>query len=165
MILNIINAVVVSLGIPTMVVACIYIGRKLQILDTLDESFKKLQDSFDEDHEHIILMKAKVLGVSNSPYQPNEVGRKLLEDSGWINIYPIIKKEVLDKIEKEKPKTLYDVERLAFRVLSSFKNDDRFIPFKTYIVNHPEHSLDSIFLVGSWIVRDDFKGERNEKIN
>ncbi|OGH84363.1 MAG: hypothetical protein A2261_00650 [Candidatus Magasanikbacteria bacterium RIFOXYA2_FULL_44_8] len=161
---TIINAIIVSLGIPTIIGACIYIGRKLQTLDTLQQSFDKLQDSFYEDHDNIILMKAKVLGVSNSPYRPNETGIKLLSECGWGVFYSTIKKDILDKIEQEKPKTLYDVERLAFRHLHNYKNEDLAIPFKTYIVNHPEHSLDSIFLVGSWIIRDDYQKDRNGMI-
>ena len=39
--LEIINAVVVVLGLPTLLAACLYVGRKLQILDTLEETIRE----------------------------------------------------------------------------------------------------------------------------
>lgn len=41
--LNLINAVVILIGIPTMLGAFIYIGRKLQILDTLSKDVDNIK--------------------------------------------------------------------------------------------------------------------------
>ena len=42
-ILNIVNTIVVVIGIPTIIGCCIYVGRKLQILDTLETTGEKVK--------------------------------------------------------------------------------------------------------------------------
>lgn len=42
-ILTIVNGMVVIFGIPTIIGACIYIGRKLQILDSVDSLMKNIK--------------------------------------------------------------------------------------------------------------------------
>ena len=40
--LKIMNAIIVSIGFPAIIVAAIYIGRKLQILESLDKAVEKI---------------------------------------------------------------------------------------------------------------------------
>jgi len=97
------------------------------------------------------------LGFKKSPSQPNEAGKKLLQESGWNKIYRDIKEEVFNWIDKENPKTLYDAEKSAFYVLYVNQDDERFNGLKEYVINNTEEmELDSIFLVASWIIRDEY---------
>jgi len=97
------------------------------------------------------------LGLKKSPSQPNEAGRKILKNSGWNKIYKNIREEIFGWIDKENPKTLYDAEKSAFYVLYNNKDDERFNRLKEYVVNNPEEiELGAIFLVASWVIRDEY---------
>jgi len=102
------------------------------------------------------------LGIENSPYRPSDTGKKLLQDSGWDKIYHNIetKDEIFGWIDKENPKALYDVERSAFYVLQKNKDNDKFAPLKEYVVNNPEKELSVIFVVASWVIRDEYWDSR-----
>lgn len=39
---DLINKIIIAVGIPSIVVGCIYIGRKLQILDDLKDAMNKI---------------------------------------------------------------------------------------------------------------------------
>ncbi len=103
------------------------------------------------------------LGFKKSPSQPNETGKKLLKESGWNKIYKDIKNEIFSWIDKENPKTLYDIEKSAFYVLYVNENDERFNGLKEYVLNNPkEIELGSISLVASWIIRDEYWESRKK---
>jgi len=100
--------------------------------------------------------------TKRSPYHPDVAGKKLLQDSGWNEIYKNIKEEIFNWIDKEDPKTLYDVEKIVFYVLHNNKDDERFTPLKEYVVNNPEIDLSAIFVVASWVVRDEYWESRKQ---
>ena len=105
------------------------------------------------------------LGLKGSPYHPSEEGAKLLRDSGWNNIYKEIKEDIFSWIDEENHSTLYDVEKAAFYVLDKNKDDKRFNCLKDYIMNNPEKDLSAIFLVASWIIRDEYWNLKRNKKN
>jgi len=164
-----VNAIVVVLGLPTILGASIYIGRKLQTLDHLEAGTKKIEKDLENIQNNLkdlscghVENKTSIsalqvftgYGVANSPVQPNEKGRQVLKDSGFNQVFEALKSEIFTKLDERKLRTLYDIEKESFNVLREFSNDPRIDLLKDYAVNHPEEPLDLIFLVGSWIVRD-----------
>ncbi len=106
----------------------------------------------------------KGLGVGDSPTVPSEKGKKILEDSKFNEVYPTIKTKIFEIIEKEyKPTTLYDVEQSAFFALSDLEKVGTLNFLKTYAVNNTDIELKTIFLVASWIIRDDYAKVKNIK--
>lgn len=112
--LNIINAVVVTLGLPTILGSAIYIGKKLQILEDL----KGIRGRFDIVESRVGDLWADRLAPARSPRQLNENGNRVLQESGIKKIVDE-KKDYLLKIVKEKAATnAYDTELTIARVMA-----------------------------------------------
>lgn len=61
--------------------------------------------------------------------------------------------------EKIRPRTLYDYEQIAQKVLEELKDSPLMDCLKDYSVNRPAESLELIFKVASWVIRDDYARE------
>lgn len=108
-----------------------------------------------------IINRLPTYGFATSPMQPNENGRKLLQDSGFNELYPKIKDEVFKRLDGRNTRTLYDAEKNSVIVLSEMQNDLLFDSVKHYAVSHPNEPLELIFTISSWVIRDDYAKERN----
>jgi hypothetical protein len=97
--------------------------------------------------------------VRNSPTAPSEKGKKLLKDSGFDEVYPIIRQKIFKRMESNRLRTLYDYEKEAEFAIGSFRNDPIMDRVKDYVVNHEDEPLTLIFQIASWIVRDDYLKE------
>lgn len=102
-------------------------------------------------------------GVHNSPMQPSEQGRKLLKESGFNDVYPILRDRVFELMDAMKLRTAYDYEAGASDALLSLSNDVSMDPLKDYAVNNPDENLELIFGVASWVIRDDYAAYRKSK--
>ena len=107
-VLNIINAVVVSLGIPTIIGAAIYIGKKLQILDDL----KAVRDKFAVVESRVSDLWEAKLSFTSSPRQLNEIGNRILTESGINTIIESKQNDLLRIVKEKNPSTAYDAERI-----------------------------------------------------
>lgn len=172
--LDIILKVLIGIGIPSLIGASIYIGRKLQILDEIEKDIEQdIKPPLKEVERRVAILWAErlfikkglnQLGQANSPLVPNEKGWQVLEKSGWNVVYPQLKQKIFAEMDKQPPNNLYDVERAAQKVLMlDLRDIDEIIPLKNYAVNHPDMPLDVVLGVASWIVRDDYAKERNIK--
>ena len=94
--------------------------------------------------------------VRNSPTAPSEKGKKLLKDSGFDEIYPIIRQKIFKRMESKRLRTLYDYEKEAEFAIGSFRNEPIMDRVKDYVVNHEDEPLTLIFKIASWVVRDDY---------
>lgn len=95
-------------------------------------------------------------GVHNSPMRPSDKGQKLLQDSGFNEVYKSLKGQIFDRMDKMELRTPYDYEAGASRALVLLSNDPCMDTLKDYAVNHPDESLELIFGVASWVIRDDY---------
>jgi len=100
-------------------------------------------------------------GSAGSPMNPNEAGKKLLDDSGFTTQYPLLKDKIFQAMDTMGLRTLYDYEQGALRALEQLQSDPIVDPLKHYAVNHPTEPLELIFAVASWIVRDDYNQYKN----
>jgi len=83
----------------------------------------------------------------------------LLKDSGFDEVYPIIRQKIFKRMESNRLRTLYDYEKEAEFAIGSFRNDPIMDRVKDYVVNHEDEPLTLIFQIASWIVRDDYLKE------
>ncbi len=126
-------------------------------LTEIKDEIKGFRESIGNHTTEIVALQVHTkYGVSNSPTVPNAKGSKLLEESGFTKLYPKIKQRVFDLIKEDKARTLYDYEVSAFQALKKIKSDPIIDPLKDYSVNNPKVPLDDIFLVASWVIRDEF---------
>lgn len=163
--------IIVGVGIPAIMGAGVYIGRKLQMLDTVQgnvENIKgdceKIWEKINGHGEDITGLKIHTnYGVSKSPTVPNEEGEKVLTDSNFYKIYPELRKEIFSVMDKKKLRTLYDYEKGGHMALHHLENNPLIDPLKDYAVNHPDVSLELIFVIASWIIRDDYNKYKEEQ--
>ncbi len=103
-------------------------------------------------------------GYSSSPTVPNDLGKELLEKSGFNEIYPKLKDEIFTLIDVKNPRTLYDYEEHAKQALLDLKSNPLIDKLKDYAVNNPREPLKLIFKVASWVIRDDYKKHKEQKV-
>ena len=161
-ILNTINAIVVSIGIPTIIVVAIYIGRKLQILDDL----QPLRDKFAIVESRVGDLWADRTASAHSPRQLNDKGRAILTGSGIKEVIEEKKNDLFAKVKETNPSNTYDAEKVILDVVSKIPE---YYPelvaklkdgaFKT------GNDLDTVFLVGGIYLRNLIIGDLGFKIN
>jgi hypothetical protein len=101
-------------------------------------------------------------GVAHSPTVPSARGVKLLHDSGFDRAYPSLRRELFALMDGFGVKTLYDYERGAMMALDQSRNDSRLDGVKNYALNNPEEPPAFIFMVASWMIRDDYAAYKNK---
>ncbi len=165
--LQIINAVVVLVGVPTIVIGLIYVGRKLQILDELQKTTRKIK------HNIRVISNAmiKASGVDfdhtllqdYSPLRLTEDGTKYLEETGFETIFEENEAYFFSLIDEEEPKTKYDVELLAIKSVSMCSEASFMNSVKIYLFNHPKDSFTRFGKVAGVYIRDKYL-EKHTKI-
>ena len=148
---NIILKILIGIGIPTMIGASIYIGRKLQILDNLEKNNKtfcqnttnaivRITNAIVEIQTHLtgkgFAIKQRLAYTSNSPLNLTDYGEILMEESGFNDIIGNSeKREYLIKLVITKqPKTNYDIQQFSMDTMAELVelNDPAVIPLKNY---------------------------------
>lgn len=141
--------------------------RVLGLMDSMKDVKKTVEDfrvSITAHSANIDALKVHTkYGITNSPTVPNEEGTKLLQDSKFTEQYPSMKSKIFTLMDTMNPRTLYDYETGAIAALEKLQNDPLIDPIKNYIVSNPDATLELIFKIASWVIRDDYdaykKGE------
>jgi hypothetical protein len=142
------------LGIPTIVVALIYIGKKLQILDTLEVDVKSIRDRFIVVEERVKTLWKDEVAPAHSPRKLNERGNAILHGSGIKNIIEERKDYFLAILQKQNPKNPYDAEQYILQVVNDLKNDTVLIEKLKTGAFSVGADIDTVLLVGGLHLRD-----------
>lgn len=117
--IDLILKIIAGVGIPTIVIALIYIGRKFQILDDLKEGFKNITDKIEkigkevsEVDSRVSKIEGKLFGVAigASPIKLTPLGQEVLQNSGIIEILKPRTQPLINKLKEQKLQTAYDVQ-------------------------------------------------------
>lgn len=144
--LDIVNTAVVIVGVPTVLGACIYVGRKLQTLDTLEASNEKIKHNLNvvsvyltRNHEQFNGNELKAF----SPLELTETGKAFVGTLGFDNVFDKHKKEFFAFIDGENPKLKYDVETAAIKSVYALYHADFMNFLKVYFYNNPSRNLEN----------------------
>lgn len=119
--------IIAGIGIPTIVIALIYIGRKFQILDDLKDGFKNIGDKIErigkevsEVDSRVSKIEGKLFGVAigASPIKLTPLGQEVLQNSGILVILKPKTQFLITKIKEQKPQTAYDVQELTKNIFT-----------------------------------------------
>lgn len=58
-------------------------------------------------------------------------------------------------------RTLYDYEKGAVDALKKLQIDPDIDPLKNHAVSNPDHPLELIYMIASWVIRDDYEEYKN----
>lgn len=152
-------------GLSGLGVSIFKMGKYTQIVDDLKKEVSELKKEVKELSKDLTTCSTIVDERTNrgtdsssytkrkSPLALNEKGEDLLKKSGIDKFVLENKDELVEKIKKINPKTAYDVQSSARKVVESLAGDDRFIPFKNFAFNEGL-DIDIIFTIMSIYFRD-----------
>lgn len=157
--------VICAIGIPTIAIALIYVGRKLQILDEVGKAIKKIKNN-------VLVISNSLIESSVefdhgkletfSPVRLTDEGMTHLEKIGFIKIFSDHKEDFLDIIKTEIPKTKYDVENNAKKSVLILMDKDYFQPIKEFLYENPKESKQELVRIAGTYVRDKFLEENKD---
>ena len=139
--LKVLNAVIVIIGIPTIIGACIYVGRKLQVLDDLNDTISKVKHNIKVVCDTLVQSKVKFdpnYIKSFSPFELTEKGTERIKELGFDKILAENEEDFIDFINSEKPMSKYDVEVSSMKSIIALFDNEYFKPIKKYLYNNPE---------------------------
>lgn len=94
------------------------------------------------------LKEREPLGRRRSPLALTDRGNQFLKESGGEKFVDDNYEELCTAIEAMNPKTSYDVQENANKVIESLKNDDRLNPLKEFIFKEGMTIEDLFFVMG-----------------
>ncbi len=144
---DLINRIIVIIGLPSLLVACVKIGEKLKTLNGLENEFKpdtkkfitktnkeisNFGRSLSRLIERVRNMGEKVneiwknsFSTANSPRKLNSRGENILKTSGVKEIIDSKKDYFLNIVKKKNPKNSYDAERIIIDIVSDVMISDQ----------------------------------------
>jgi len=150
--------IVTVVGIPSIVVCLVYIGRKLQILDTLSATIEKMKCNLNAACNHMIknLQFDPAELQTYSPVSLTEGGRDFIKKIGFDNVFEENKDDFLNFIDSEKPKLKYDVEASAIKSIAVLYDKGYMSFLKVFFYNNPKRNLDNTSPTLGVYVRDKY---------
>ncbi|MBI4120102.1 MAG: hypothetical protein HY454_01420 [Parcubacteria group bacterium] len=160
-----VNTIIIAIGIPTIAVALINIGKKLHLLKMLEQSTERIKHNLKVISDYLTRYHTKFdpkeLGVL-SPLNLTQEGRDLIARIGFDNIFERNRKDFLGFIDSESPKLKYDAEVAAVKSIY-FLQDRPYMEFlKVYLYNNPSRNLENIAPTLGVYVRDQYLSEHPE---
>ena len=164
--------------VPIIVIVGVFIaiGRKLELLDIINKNTEKLGDSIDklkesqdklkdshiELSERFIVVEDRVETIwkdkfapSGSPRQLNELGNKILNESGIKQIIEGNKDKLLEIVKSKKPTNAYDAEQLILSVVNELpKHCPEIIDELKQGAFRVGQSIDTVLFIGGLYLRN-----------
>jgi len=148
--------IVLTIGIPSIVIALIYIGRKLQVLDTLEKRVGDIYDRFIKTEDRVESLWKDKFAPSRSPRKLNDYGQKILDGSGIREVVDNKRLKLLELVKvRAKIKNAYDAEQVIFNIMEDLPKHcpDVIDKLKTGAFNTGS-SLGTVLFVGGFYLRD-----------
>jgi hypothetical protein len=157
-----IQSIITLIGIPTIIAALIYIGRKLQVLDTVEKKVETLEKTLEKMFERFIKVEERVntlwkdeVAPARSPRQLNDVGTTILNESGIKEIILEKKSELLAKVREINPTNAYDAEQATLNVVSDLpKHCPDVVPRLKDGAFRVGQGTETVLLVGGFYLRN-----------
>lgn len=156
------QSIITTIGIPAIILALLYIGRKLQVLDTVEKTVETVQNQLGHIFERFVKVEERVntlwkdeVAPANSPRQLNDAGKKILNESGIKEIIDTKKNDLLAKIKEVNPNNAYDAEQVTLDVVNGLqKHCPDIIPELKDGAYKTGQNIDTVLLVGGFYLRD-----------
>ncbi len=137
--------VITTIGVVSIIGGLIYIGRKLQILDTLTATTEKIKTNLSAVANHMI--KNYRFDPSElatySPVGLTDVGRIFIKTLGFDNVFEKNRSDFFHFVDSENPKLKYDVELLAIKSISVLYEKEYMNFLKVFFYNNPTRTIEN----------------------
>jgi hypothetical protein len=153
---------ITNLGIPTIVVGLLYIGRKLQILDDMQITMNKVKTNVKVISDYLTRTHDDFDHAELHDYSPLRLsarGKKLIYDLGFDKVFEQQANEFFQHIDREDPKLKYDVEVAAIKSISTLADRDYMSFLKVFFYNNPSRNLQNTGPTLGIYIRDKYLAE------
>jgi hypothetical protein len=156
--LNTINAFVVIVGVPSLVAAFIYVGRQFEKLDALITAMEAVKHNVNLCTFALIKMN-KLEGDKVQAFSPASLtrgGDEYLASIGMKDAIDRYSRDLLSKIERNHPRSKYDVEVSAINTMFEALTDTTPMMHaaKVYLYNHPYDRIQEVAYLAGLYLRD-----------
>lgn len=163
---DILTKVIVIIGIPTIVGGCIYIGKKLQILDDLKDTMTKVKHNVKVVSDSLVRQKRVIFDPSElqaySPLRLTNKGNEKIKEVEFDSILEKHKKDFFDFVNLDEPTTKYDVQNSSIKSIISLFDREYFTPIKKYLYNNPNVDVKLLTTTLAIYLRDKYLEEHTE---
>ncbi|HVO28586.1 MAG TPA: hypothetical protein VMT81_01220 [Candidatus Paceibacterota bacterium] len=152
-------------GIAVTVGWLVSIGRKLEILDNLQETTAKIKHNVKVVSDFLIKNAANFNHTELQNYSPirlTEDGERFIATLGFDKIFTENQKDFFDCIAHDAPVLKYDVETAAIKSIHILSEKPYMNFLKVYLYNNPSRSLDNVAPTLGIYVRDRYLAEHPE---
>lgn len=159
--------IIITIGVASVVGGLIYIGRKLQILDDLNATTKKIKVNVKVISDFLTRNNKDFDVTEMQTYSPLNLtpkGESFIKDIGFEDAFLTHREDFFGCIDEEKPKLKYDVELAAIWSISLLYDKDYMSFLKIYFYNHPDRNLENTAPTLGMYVRDAYLAEHPEII-
>ncbi|MEK7095049.1 MAG: hypothetical protein AAB917_00100 [Patescibacteria group bacterium] len=147
------------IGVGTLILGLIHIGRKLQILDSLQTTSDKIKINMNVICNYLIKNHDSFNSIeleTFSPFQLTPKGKVFISSLGFDNIFEKNKKEFFDFIDSENPTLKYDVENSSIKAIAALYGKDFMKFLKVYFYNNPTRNIENTAPTLGVYVRDKY---------
>lgn len=162
--LQIVNAVVVIIGVPAIVGTLIFVGRKLQTLDAIEITLGKVKANLKVVCDYLIGKDGfnHTELQAYSPLKLTGIGMKLIEETGLDAAFRDNTADFFSFIESEHPSQKHDVELAAIKSIYALQDKDYMGMLKTFFYNHPQRTIANSAPTLGVYIRDKYLSEHPE---
>jgi hypothetical protein len=163
---DLIKRVVVYLGVPTIVVAMIYIGKKLQVLDDLKLTTEKIKYNLKVVTDYLMKSSGGTFGPNDlqnySLLRLSVTGAAFIKQLDFYSVLEEHKCDFFSYIDAENPKLKYDVELASIKSIYDLA-DEQYMGFlKIFFYNNPNRNMRNTAPTLGICVRDEYLEEHPE---
>lgn len=129
-----------ALSLPSMIGGFVYVGMKLQVLDGLKHDMDVVKFNLKAVCDTLVRKGDLDPGVlkNYSPLQLTEKGQAFIRKVGFDGVLSKSRQAFFAVIDREEPKTKYDVETSAIKSIYGLGSEAFMNPVKIYLYEHPE---------------------------
>lgn len=145
--------------LPSLLLGFLYVGKKLQLLDSMNKSIDALKRNVKVICDHLVSKNDgfdHTLLINYSPLKLKPEAVALLENIGFIDMFNQHSQDFLDLIDSEQPKNKFDVELQSTKAVLILFEKDYFNQVKNYLYNHPNVEYRKFAQVLGVYVRDQY---------
>lgn len=161
--LNLLNQIVVLVGVPAIGGWLVFLGRKLQRIDdtgktieVIKRNVKTIANSL-TNCDHVSFDNS--LLQDYSPLQLTPKGEQFIRDKGFDSLFSENKEKFFAVIDADHPTSKFDVESSSYKSIVALLHKEFFNPIKKYYYEHPKESVQNFAKVAGVYVRDRYLEE------
>ncbi|HVF73693.1 MAG TPA: hypothetical protein VM938_01485 [Acidimicrobiales bacterium] len=164
-----------GLGMVTAgVTASVVIGKYRERVDTLRRDFDRLNEKCEGMKSQLDQLAEFKLNTQKfidskiyqqgSPLNLTDYGQKLVAESGFAQIFPSVRDELVLMLEKQSPTSQYDVQEKARALMDGLTGYEPFKPIEQYAFNSGS-DFGQILRAGAILLRDYYFERHPELVN